>query len=300
LPVIGFLNGQSPLEWETRMLAFRRGLSEMGYFEHRNLGIEYRWAQGQNDRLPGFAADLVRRAVSVIVATGSPASALAAKAATNTIPIVFTTGADPVALGLVASFNRPGGNLTGVNSLIHELGSKRLELLHELVPAAKTVGLLLNPVNASAEPDAKDLQTAARVLGLQLHIENASTEREIEAAFARLAQRRIEILFVASDAFFGSQRDQLIALAALNAMPASYQARDDVAAGGLMSYGVTQGDMYRQLGLYAGRILKGERPADLPVVQPTRFGFVINLKTAKTLALDVPAKLLALADEVIE
>jgi putative ABC transport system substrate-binding protein len=287
LPVVGYLSGQSPAESANSMAAFRRGLNDSGYVEHRNVGIEYRWAQNQNDRLPEFAADLVRLKVSVIAAI-STASALAAKAATATIPIVFTAG------------NRPGGNLTGVSFLVAELGSKRLELLHELVPAATTVGFLVNPIGATSQSEMTDVQTAARVLGLHLHVENASDERALDVAFARFVQQRVSALFVLSDPFFNAQRNRVAALAARHALPATYSTRTHVEAGGLMSYGPSLPDVYRQCGVYTGRILKGDKPADLPVVQPTKFEFVINLKTAKALGLDVPAKLLALTDEVIE
>jgi putative ABC transport system substrate-binding protein len=300
MPVIGFLNGQSPAEWTANLAAFRRGLNDTGYVEHRNIGIEYRWAQNQYDRLPAFAADLVRLQVAVIVATGNVACALAAKAATATIPIVFTTGADPTKLGLVSSFNRPGGNVTGVSFLVAEVGSKRLELLHELVPTATAIGFLVNPTDPNSPSETNDVEAAARVLGVHLHVENASSEREIDAAFARFDQQRVDALFVAADAFLNARRDQLAALASRQALPASYGIRDNVEAGGLMSYGPSITDAYRQAGVYTGRILKGEKPADLPVMQPTKFEFVINLKTAKALGLDVPAKLLALSDEVIE
>jgi ABC-type uncharacterized transport system substrate-binding protein len=300
VPVVGYLSGQSPAESANSLAAFRLGLNETGYVEHRNVGIEYRWAQNQNDRLPAFAAELVRLEVSVIAATGGTASAFAAKAATASIPIVFTAGSDPVKLGLVSSFNQPGGNLTGVSFLVAELGSKRLELLHELVPAATRVGFLVNPTGATSQPEMTDVQTAARVLGLHLQVENASDERGVESAFARFVQQQVNALFVLSDPFFNDQRDHLAALAARQGLPAIYSTRTHVEAGGLMSYGPSLNDVYRQCGVYTGRILKGEKPADLPVVQPTRFEFVINLRTAKTLGLDVPAKLLALTDEVIE
>jgi ABC-type uncharacterized transport system substrate-binding protein len=235
MPVIGFLNGQSFAESEALLTGFRQGLTETGYVEHRNVGIEYRWAQGQYDRLPAIAADLVRRQVSVIVATGNPRTAFAAKAATATIPIVFTTAADPVRLGLVASFNRPGGNVTGVSSLSNELAQKRLELLHELVPTATVIGFLVNPTNPNVQSETSDVRAAARILGLHLNVENASSERAIDAAFASFVQQRVNALFVASDAFFTARRDQLVALAARHALPASYAVRSNAAAGGLMS-----------------------------------------------------------------
>jgi putative ABC transport system substrate-binding protein len=283
LPVIGFLSGQSPAEYESRLTAFRQGLNESGFVEHRNVGI-----------------DLVHRQVSVIVATAGAAPALAAKAATTAIPIVFNTGGDPVKLGLVSSFNRPGSNVTGVAYLNNELAAKRFELLHELVPAAAEIGVLINPTNPNSPPEMSDVLAAARVLGLRLLVENASSERDIDAAFASFVRQRVNALFVAGDAFFNARRDQLAALAARHALPASYGGRDNVAAGGLMSYSPSGTGAYRQAGVYTGRILKGDKPADLPVIQPTKFEFVINLKTAKALGLDVPPKLLALTDEVIE
>jgi putative ABC transport system substrate-binding protein len=297
LPVIGFLNGQSPAD----QAAFRQGLKDAGFVEGQNVAIEYRYAEGQYDKLPAFAADLVRLQVSVIVATGTVRAALAAKAATSTIPIVFNIGGDPVAFGLVSSFNRPGGNVTGVSFLGKEIGSKRLELLHELVPAATAIGVLANPANPNSQSETSDVRAATRVLGLRIQVESASGERDLDAAFARFVQQRVSALYVAGDAFFNNAwRDRLVALSARHAIPASYEVRDFVSAGGLMSYGSSIDDASRQAGVYIGRILKGEKPADLPVMQPTKFELVLNLKTAKALGLVVPAKLLALADEIIE
>jgi putative ABC transport system substrate-binding protein len=300
MPVIGYLNGQSPAESSDRLAAFRRGLNETGYVEHRNVGIEYRWAQGQYDRPPLFAAELVGLQVSVIVATGTTASALAAKAATAAIPIVFLSGGDPVKLGLVSSFNRPGGNVTGVSFLVSELAQKRLELLHELVPTATAIGLLVNPTSPLSQFETSDVQAAARVFGLHLHVENASTESTIDAAFASFVRQQVNAVFVAADAYFTARREQVVALAARHILPASYDAREIVAAGGLMSYDASQTDAYRQIGVYTGRILKGEKPADLPVEQPTKYELVINLNTAKALGLTVPTLMRLLADEVIE
>ena len=264
IPVIGFLHGQNPAQFARAVAAFRQGLSRAGYIEGRNVAIEFRWAEGQYDRLPALVADLVRSQVAAIVTGGSTAAALAAKAATTTIPIVFLTGADPLKIGLVSSFNRPGGNATGVSVLVNTLAAKRLELLHELVPTAATVGLLMNPTGAISEPESKDAEAAARTLGLPVYVETATSEREIDAAFASFDQRKINALFVTGDPFFVTQRHQLVALAARYALPTSYSTRESVEAGGLFFYGSSQDDAYRQIGTYAGRILKGEKPANLP------------------------------------
>ena len=281
--------------------ADRQGLKEAGFVDGENLAIEYRWAEGQFDRLPALAAELVRRRVSLIAATGGWSSALAAKAATTTIPIVFNVGEDPVRLGLVASLARPGGNLTGINFLNNELAAKRLELLRELVPGAAHVAVLVNPANATtAETALRDAQVAARAMGLQIQVLNASTSGEINAAFAGLARERPDALFVAGDGFFLSRRVQMVNLASRHAVPATYADRPFAEAGGLMSYGSNAEDAFRQAGVYAGRILKGAKPADLPVVQPSKFELVINAETARMLGLNVPATLLASADEVIE
>jgi putative ABC transport system substrate-binding protein len=300
MPVIGFLDGESPDLNAGRLLAFRRGLSESGYVEGRNVAIEYRWAEGQNARLPALAADLVRRRVDVIATAGGIPGALAAKAATATIPIVFALGGDPVQIGLATSLSRPGGNLTGATTLSMEVGPKRLELLHELVPTATILALLANPTNPQTETLSKDAQAAASTLGLQLHVLQASAERDFDAAFVKLAQLRAGGLMIGPDPFFTNRSGQLAALTLGHAVPAIFQYRDFAAAGGLMSYGDSSTDQYRQVGVYAARILKGEKPADLPVLQSTKVELVINLKTAKALGLTVPLALLTRADEVIE
>jgi putative ABC transport system substrate-binding protein len=302
MPVIGFLNNTSPETVVERSLrAFRQGLKEAGFVEGQNVAIEYRWAEGQYDRLPALAAELVRRQVAVIAATGGTPSTLAAKAATTTIPIVFAVADDPVRLGLVANLARPGGNATGVNFFVGELVAKRLELLRELVPAATRIVVLVNPANApNTEITLRDVEPAARAMGLQIQVLNASTSREIDSAFASLMRERPDALFVGNDAFFTSRRVQLATLAARDRIPAAYSNRDYVEAGGLMTYGTKIADAYRQVGTYAGRILKGAKPADLPVVQSSKFELVINAQTARLLGLTVPPTLLARADEVIE
>jgi putative ABC transport system substrate-binding protein len=299
MPVIGFLNSASAGPFKQFVDAFRRGLNESGFVEGQNVMIDYRWAEGQYDRLPALAADLVHRNVAVIVATGGPASALAAKAITTTTPIVFNLS-DPIRLGLVASLSRPGGNATGIGLFTVAVEPKKLELLHQLVPQAMVIGVLVNSRSPNAESLSTSLQTAARTLGLQTYIVNAATRGELGAAFATFVEQRIGALVVTSDPFFNAQRAELVALAARYAIPAIYEWREFAVAGGLMSYGTSLSEAYRQAGIYTGRILKGEKPADLPVMQPTRFEFVINLKTAKALGLQIPDKVLALADEVIE
>jgi putative ABC transport system substrate-binding protein len=301
MPVIGYLGSTSADLGSGRLRAFRQGLSEAGYVEGQNVAIEYRWADDQNDRLPALAADLVRRQVTVIALPNSTPAAQAAKAATTTIPIVFQVGTDPVAMGLIASLSRPSSNLTGVTSLNVELGSKRLELLHEIVPTATSIALLVNPTNpALAEALSRDVQAASGRLGLQLHILHASTERDFDAVFATLAQLRAGGLVIGTDPFLTSRMEQLAALALRHAVPAIYQYHEYAAAGGLMSYGGSFTDSSRRAGIYTGRILKGEKPADLPVVQSTKIELIINLKTAKALGLTFPPSLLGRADEVIE
>ena len=299
LPVIGYLSLASPGPFAMSLAVFRQGLGEIGYVEGQSVSIEYRWAEGQYDRLPALAADLVARKVDVIVASGGAAPALAAKNATSTIPIVFT-GGDPVADGLVASLARPGGNLTGMTFMGGELMPKQLELLSELVPPARMIAEFVNPNSPSAARTIGDAQEAARLKGVQLDILRAGTENEIDAAFATLAQLHAGALLVAGDLFFFSRRDQLVALAARYAAPAIYERREFTESGGLISYGPSFTEVGRQAGAYVGRILKGEKPADLPVQQPTRFELVVNLKTAKALGLTVPPSILARADEVIE
>jgi putative tryptophan/tyrosine transport system substrate-binding protein len=299
MPVVGFLGSTSPDPYANIVAAVREGLKETGYVEGRNLSIEYRWAEGKYDRLPALAAQLVDRRVAVIVAN-TPA-ALAAKAATTTIPIVFSSGLDPVKAGLVTSLNRPGGNITGVSTLSGELVSKQLELLHELVRKPTIIAALVNPTNPSlAETVSKELQAAANTLGLRLHILSASSEREIETAFVNLLNLKAGALVIGADGFLSAQSEKLAAMALRHAVPAISPYRPFVEAGGLMRYGTNATDGFRLAGIYAGRILKGEKPADLPVVQSAKFEFVINLRTARTLDLDIPSTLLARADEVIE
>jgi ABC-type uncharacterized transport system substrate-binding protein len=301
MPVVGLLDQRSPDELADRLRGFRQGLKDTGYVEGENVAIEYRWAEGQYDRLPELAAELIRRQVAVIAATGGHPVAFAAKAATTTIPFVFIASDDPVRLGLVASIARPGGNLTGINFFSGELTAKRLELLHELVPAAIRVVVLVNPANTvNVEATSREVGAAARAIGLQIQILNASTIGEINAAFATFVRERPDAVFVGIDPFFNSRRTQLVHLATRYAVPASYPARDFAEAGGLMSYGANIADAWRQVGVYAGRILKGAKPADLPVVQSTKFELVINMQTATMLGLTVPPSLLARADEVIE
>jgi putative ABC transport system substrate-binding protein len=296
LPVIGYVGVEARRDIAE---AFRQGLAEIGYAVGRNVAIDYRWSEGKNDRFPALAADLVRRQVSVVVAI-TTAAALAAKAETSTIPIVFGIGSDPIIVGLVASINRPGANVTGITELTNALTAKRLEMLHTLMPKAASVAMLVNAGNPNAASDAKEAQAAASLLGLQLLVLSASGESEIEAAIANIVQQQAAALLVGSDAFLDGHRDQIIALAARHAVPTMYEYREDALAGGLMSYGPNNLDALRQVGVYAGRILKGDKPADLPVQQATRIELVINMKTAKALGLMFPLTLLGRADEVIE
>jgi putative ABC transport system substrate-binding protein len=302
LPVVGFINPGSPDSSAPRVAAFRKGLNETGTVEDQNVTVEYYWMKGQYDRLPALMADLVRRQVAVIATLGNTPAARAAKAATATIPIVFGVAGDPVQLGLVASLARPGGNATGINFFVQEVAAKRLRLLHDLVPKAVRVAMLVNPANASvAAFTLQDVQQAAPALGLQIPIIlNATTIAEIDAAFASLARERPDALFVVPDGFFYSRRGQFATLTARDRIPAAYWSRDMVAAGGLMSYGTDNTDMFHQVGVYTGKILKGAKPADLPVLQSTKFEFVINLQTARALGIEVPPAVLSIADEVIE
>jgi putative tryptophan/tyrosine transport system substrate-binding protein len=301
LPVVGFINGGASDAAARNAAAFRKGLSETGHFEGQNVTVEYHWLAGQYDRIPSITADLVRRRAAVIATPGTPAAALAAKAASATIPIVFGAGEDPVKLGLVANLARPGSNATGINFFIQEVTSKRLALLHELLPTAVRIAVLVNPANAlSTETTLSEAQEAVRVLGLQIHVVNASTIGEIDTAFANLVRERADALLIAGDGFFNSRRSQFATLAARDRIPTSCGNREMVEAGLLMSYGPSIIDMFRQVGIYVGSILKGAKPADLPVLQSTKFEFAINLQTAKALGIDVPPMLLARADEVIE
>jgi putative ABC transport system substrate-binding protein len=299
MPVVGFMNVGTHDGNDYLRLAFLKGLTETGYIDGQNVTIEYHWAEDHDDRLPGLMADLVRRRVSVIAATSTPA-ALATKGLTATIPIVFETAGDPIKLGLVASLNRPGHNITGVTQLSSELVSKRLGLLHDLIPTATTIGLLVNPNDPRTETQTIDMQAAAHALGLQMQVVNASNEVEIDNAFTSLSQLRVGALLVGTSNMFRNRRERLAELAAQRRMPTIYQYREFAAAGGLISYGTSLTDAYRQAGIYTGRVLKGDKPADLPIMRPTKFELVINLKTAKALGLSIPSGVLAIADEVIE
>jgi putative ABC transport system substrate-binding protein len=301
MPVVGFINGGSADATARFAAAFRKGLNETGYVEGQNVTVEYHWLEGQFDRVTALVADLARRQVAVIAAPATASAALAAKAATATIPIVFSVPQDPVQLGLVANLARPGGNVTGINYFSSEVVAKRLRLLHDLVPKAVRIAVLVNPANAStAEPTLREVHEAASTIGLQIQVLNATTTAEIDAAFATLARERPDALFVGGDAFFFSRRGQFATLAARDRIPAAFGNRDAVAVGGLMSYGTDIADMFRQVGVYTGNVLKGAKPADLPVLQATKFEFVINLQTARALGVEVPPGVLSIADEVIE
>ena len=300
MPVIGFLGAASPDGYAPFVGGFLRGLKEAGFIDSENVAIVYRWAEGKYDRLPALAAELVAKRVSVMVATGGLSSSLAAKEATKTIPIVFTLGSDPLKAGLVASLNRPGGNVTGISLFAYLLDAKRVELMHELVPSATMIALLANPNNPQTDAQFADVEAACRTFGQQVVILKARSDSEIEEAFAALAQRRVSALLVSADPFFLGRRHQIVASVARHSIPAMYEWRQFAEADGLMSYGVDLVDAYRQAGVYVAKILNGAKPADLPILQPTKFEFVINLKTAKKMGLDLPAKLLALADDVIE
>jgi putative ABC transport system substrate-binding protein len=300
MPVIGFLGTTFATQRPERLAALRQGLGEGGFVEGKTIAIEYRWAEDRTDRLPDLALELVRRQVAVIVVAGSAPAILAAKSATTTIPIVFSVPGDPVALGLVASLSRPGGNATGINFFVGELGAKRLGLLHELLPRAARVAVLVNSSENTTIFTTRDVQEAARTMALQVNVINAATGREIDEAFARMGRERPDALFVGPDIFFNSRRVQIAILAARYGIPSAFAVRDYVEAGGLMSYGTNINDAYRQVGVYTGRILKGDKPADLPVLQATKFELVINLRTARALSIEVPPSLLARADEVIE
>jgi putative ABC transport system substrate-binding protein len=300
MPVVGFMSGRSPEDSKHLVAAFRQGLSEAGFVEGQTIVIEYRWGLGQYDRMPALAADLVNRQVAVLVGVGGDVSALAAKRATSTIPIVFGTGSDPIKAGMVESLARPGGNATGYSLLTNQMEPKRLNMLHDLVPGAAVIGVLLNPNFPPAARQLQDLEEAARTIGQKLFVSKASNDVALNAAFTSLVQQRVEALLVAADPYFDTRRDEIIAFANQNRLPAIYQFREYAIAGGLISYGPSITDLYRQAGIYAGRILKGAKPADLPVVQPTTFDFVINLKTAKAIGFTVPQGLVNAADEVIE
>jgi putative ABC transport system substrate-binding protein len=300
MPVVGFLSSRSPADSEQSLQSFLEGLRESGYVEGQNVAIEYRWGEGRYDRLPAMAVELANRPVTLFVTFGGEPAALAAKAATSSIPIVFAVGSDPVKLGLAESYKRPGGNMTGINILTATLETKRLGLLHELVPQAQTLGFLLNPAFAPAGSQLADAQSAAAAIGFEVRVLRASNDRELDLAFEGFARQPVGALAVAADPFFDTRREKLVSLAARHAVPTAYHFREYVRSGGLMSYGIDPLDAYRQVGVYAGRVLQGGKPAELPLLQPTKFQFVINLKTAQTLGLDVPPGLSARADEVIE